>query len=86
MNPYLFVAGSPEPGTTLLQWTLDNHPDLAVANDTHFLPHTIKGIAGDPLSELDYERSAKTAVRLRDWRENASSRRRRPHTAGKGGA
>lgn len=49
-NPYLFAVGCPRSGTTLLQRMLDNHPDLAVANDTHFIPKAIKGAAtdGDP--------------------------------------
>jgi Sulfotransferase family len=37
-SPYLFVVGCPRSGTTLLQRMLDNHPLLAVANDTHFIP------------------------------------------------
>ncbi|MFQ5740207.1 MAG: sulfotransferase [Acidobacteriota bacterium] len=40
--PYLFVVGCPRSGTTLLQRMLDNHPQLAVANDTHFIPRVIK--------------------------------------------
>jgi hypothetical protein len=38
MPPYVFVVGCPRSGTTLLQRMLDNHPKLAVANDTHFIP------------------------------------------------
>ncbi len=45
MNPYVFVVGVARSGTTLLQRMLDNHPALAVANDTHFIPW---GLAGDP--------------------------------------
>jgi sulfotransferase family protein len=37
-NPYLFAVGCPRSGTTLLQRMLDHHPQLAVANDTHFIP------------------------------------------------
>jgi len=37
-NPYLFLVGCPRSGTTLLQRMLDNHPQLAVANDSHFIP------------------------------------------------
>lgn len=37
-NPYLFLVGCPRSGTTLLQRMLDSHPDLAVANDSHFIP------------------------------------------------
>jgi hypothetical protein len=43
-NPYLFVVGCPRSGTTLLQRMLDNHPRLAVANDTHFIPRVIDGV------------------------------------------
>ena len=37
-NPFLFVVGCPRSGTTLLQRMLDSHPQLAVVNDTHFIP------------------------------------------------
>ena len=43
-NPYLFIAGCPRSGTTLLQRMLDHHPLLAVANDTHFIPKAVKGV------------------------------------------
>ena len=43
MNPYLFVVGCPRSGTTLLQRMLDSHPDLAVTNDTHFIPRALAG-------------------------------------------
>jgi hypothetical protein len=46
-NPYLFVVGCPRSGTTLLQRMLDNHPILAVANDTHFIPRVIDGLPPD---------------------------------------
>lgn len=36
-NPFVFVVGCPRSGTTLLQRMLDNHPQLSVANDTHFI-------------------------------------------------
>ena len=41
-NPFVFVVGCPRSGTTLLQRMLDNHPDLAVANDTHFITRAAK--------------------------------------------
>ncbi|MHC5027730.1 MAG: sulfotransferase family protein [Planctomycetota bacterium] len=41
-NPFVFVVGCPRSGTTLLQRMLDNHPMLAVTNDTHFIPHVAK--------------------------------------------
>jgi len=43
-NPYLFVVGCPRSGTTLLQRMLNHHPQLAVANDTHFIPLAIKNV------------------------------------------
>lgn len=39
--PFVFVVGCPRSGTTLLQRMLDNHPDLAVAYDTHFVPRAL---------------------------------------------
>src|SRR5690606_2697464 len=41
-NPALFVVGCPRSGTTLLQRMLDHHPQLAVANDTHFVPRCLE--------------------------------------------
>ena len=46
-NPYLFVVGCPRSGTTLLQRMLDAHPQLAVANDTHFIPRAIRKARSD---------------------------------------
>ena len=43
-NPFVFVVGCPRSGTTLLQRMLDNHPQLAVANDTHFITRAAKKI------------------------------------------
>lgn len=43
-NPFVFVVGCPRSGTTLLQRMLDNHPLLAVANDTHFITRAAKRI------------------------------------------
>lgn len=40
-NPFLFVVGCPRSGTTLLQRMLDSHPQLAVVNDSHFIPQAI---------------------------------------------
>lgn len=42
MNPFVFVVGCPRSGTTLLQRMLDAHPDLAVTNDTHFIPRALR--------------------------------------------
>jgi Sulfotransferase family len=44
-NPYLFIVGCARSGTTLLQRMLDHHPQLAVANDTHFIPRAIEDVA-----------------------------------------
>lgn len=41
-NPRLFVGGCPRSGTTLLQRMLNHHPQLAVANDTHFIPRVLE--------------------------------------------
>jgi hypothetical protein len=41
-NPFLFACGVPRSGTTLLQRMLDGHPELAVANDTHFIPRALE--------------------------------------------
>ena len=48
--PFAFVVGCPRSGTTLLQRMLNNHPDLAVCNDTHFIPAGLnrKKPGGDP--------------------------------------
>lgn len=43
-NPYVFIVGCPRSGTTLLQRMLDNHPQLAVANDSHFITEAIDGL------------------------------------------
>ena len=48
-NPYVFVLGCPRSGTTLLQRMLDNHPQLTVANDTHFITRAIKKTLHDSL-------------------------------------
>jgi hypothetical protein len=38
VNPYLFVVGAPRSGTTVLQRMLDAHPELAVINQTRWVP------------------------------------------------
>lgn len=42
-NPCVFVVGCPRSGTTLLQRMLNNHPHLAVAYDTLFIPAAVRG-------------------------------------------
>ncbi len=43
-SPFMFVVGCPRSGTTLLQRMLDNHPQLTVANDTHFITRAAKRV------------------------------------------
>jgi hypothetical protein len=60
----VFVVGCPRSGTTLLQRMLDRHPQLAVANDTHFIP---AGLAGaTPRVELPL--TAEIVERVRSFR------------------
>lgn len=55
-NPFVFVVGCPRSGTTLLQRMLDNHPQLAVANDTHFITRAAKRVLRkDPIPPLTTE-------------------------------
>ncbi|HEX6526211.1 MAG TPA: sulfotransferase [Streptosporangiaceae bacterium] len=53
MNPYLFVTGCPRSGTTLLQRMLDNHPWLAVSDDTRVVPRRVMPLLGpeSPLTD-----------------------------------
>lgn len=46
-SPFVFVVGCPRSGTTLLQRMLDNHPQLTVANDTHFITRAAKTVLRD---------------------------------------
>ena len=41
-NPFVFACGVPRSGTTLLQRMLNSHPEMAVANDTHFIPRALE--------------------------------------------
>ncbi len=54
-NPLVFVVGCPRSGTTLLQRMLDAHPQLAVANDTHFIPRAVDRVGLDRASALQAE-------------------------------
>jgi len=38
LNPYLFIVGSPRSGTTMLKRMLDEHRDLAITRETHWIP------------------------------------------------
>ena len=80
-NPYLFVVGCPRSGTTLLQRMLDSHPNLAVANDSHFVPRAVarSGAEGDvPLTDelvdrvLRYHRFRRLGVSEADGRAAAT--------------
>lgn len=55
-DPVVFVVGCPRSGTTLLRRMLDNHPALAVSNDTHFIPRYLP--ADGPDAPLPEERLA----------------------------
>ncbi len=63
MNPYVFVIGCPRSGTTLLQRMLDSHPELAVANDTHFIPRAIAHLHG----EVDFALTPELVARVRSY-------------------
>jgi len=40
--PIPFVVGVPRSGTTLLRMMLDEHPDLAIPAETHFMPELLR--------------------------------------------
>jgi hypothetical protein len=42
MNPFVFIVGCPRSGTTLLQRLLDAHPDLAICDETFWVPYYFK--------------------------------------------
>ncbi len=78
----MFVVGCPRSGTTLLQRMLDHHPQLAVANDTHFIPRAVDPAGGDvPLSPalvervLRYHRFPRLGVPEADTRRAAAGAR-----------
>lgn len=64
VNPYVFIVGCPRSGTTLFQRMLDSHPRLAVANDTHFIPHGIDDLTG----KTDPPLTAQIVERVRTYR------------------
>jgi hypothetical protein len=45
-NPYLFIVGAARSGTTLLQRIVDAHPEIAVVNETYWLPRKFRDSAG----------------------------------------
>ena len=84
-NPIVFAVGCARSGTTLLQRMLDNHPDLAVANDTHFIlsaidkamlddgndPILTAQIVDDTLSYYRFSRLGVNEAEVRAAAENA---------------
>jgi len=38
-NPYVFIVGCPRSGTTLLQRMVNAHPQVAIAPESHWIPH-----------------------------------------------
>lgn len=65
-NPYLLVVGCARSGTTLLQRMLDSHPELAVANDSHFITEPIEHvpIGEDPALAPDHVTWVRTYRRI----------------------
>ena len=66
-NPFMFVVGCPRSGTTLLQRMLDNHPQLTVANDTHFITQAAKRVLREdsqPLLTTELIEAVKSYRRL----------------------
>jgi Sulfotransferase family len=71
VNPYVFVTGCTRSGTTLLQRMLDNHPQLAVSNDTHVIPRAVLGsrptgdvpLTGDVIEQVtSFERFGRLGI------------------------
>lgn len=63
----MFVVGCPRSGTTLLQRMLDNHPQLTVANDTHFITRAAKRVLrkdSKPLLTAELVNAVKSYRRL----------------------
>jgi hypothetical protein len=66
-NPYLFVVGCPRSGTTLLQRMLDHHPQLAVANDAHFIIRAIEAIIPQAIEAVNGGANPLLASDLVEW-------------------
>jgi len=70
-NPFLFACGVPRSGTTLLQRMLDHHPELAVANDSHFIPRALeltdKSLIQQAQAGLEIELTDELATNVRDY-------------------
>src|SRR5260370_8703583 len=65
-NPFLLIVGCTRSGTTLLQRMLNNHPQLAVVNDSHFAIQVIRRLKGtiDPLLTPELVERAPTYPRF----------------------
>lgn len=73
--PFVFVVGCPRSGTTLLQRMLDNHPQLTIANDTHFIIRAAKRVLRkDPQPLLTNELVAAVHSYRRFYRMGLSER------------
>jgi hypothetical protein len=66
-SPFVFVVGCPRSGTTLLQRMLDAHPELAVANDTHFIVRAMRALAPELAGGGEREIPAAMHRELIDW-------------------
>src|SRR5947208_12222253 len=66
-NPYLFVVGCPRSGTTLLQRMLDHHPQLAVANDTHFIPRALEEVVPQAATDVTDQIDPPLSPELVEW-------------------
>jgi hypothetical protein len=69
-NPYVFVVGCSRSGTTMLRRMLDSHPQLAVVDETHFIPKPIQHLpvgADVPLTPelVEWVRTYKRTYKLR---------------------
>jgi hypothetical protein len=57
VNPYVFIVGCPRSGTTLLQRLVDAHPDIAIINETHWIPRWFekrKGLTPEGMVTPDF--------------------------------
>ena len=73
--PFVFVVGCPRSGTTLLQRMLDNHPQLTIANDTHFITRAAKRVLRkDPQPLLTPELAAAVGSYRRFYRMGLSEK------------
>ena len=70
-NPFLFACGVPRSGTTLLQRMLNSHPQLAVANDSHFIPRALeltdKSLVARAVAGLPVPLTEELAGNVRDY-------------------